>query len=172
MGNISEPRKNLLSAQKTKSRPATEPSRLLWPFFAVMALLAFGLNWLWEMMHMPAYEEMAGRSWAETAPVCAVASVGDVAVTFVVYGIGALAAGQLRWGLTRRWNIYATSALLGAAIAVAIEWRALALGRWSYSEFMPLLPVVGVGLWPVLQLTLLVPLSLWMAGWWTGPKQG
>jgi hypothetical protein len=39
-----------------------ETVRLLWPFFAALVLAAFGLNWLWEMVQMPAYVEMsAGR---------------------------------------------------------------------------------------------------------------
>lgn len=41
-----------------------------------------------------------------------------------------------------------------------MEWRALATGRWSYTDGMPILPVLGVGLWPVLQLTLLTPIAL------------
>ena len=34
-----------------------ETSRPLWSFFAALVLAAFGLNWLWEMVQMPAYVE-------------------------------------------------------------------------------------------------------------------
>ncbi len=116
---------------------------------------------------MPAYGEIAGRPWQESLLVCTVASVGDILATLAIYGVGALAAGQLRWGTTRRWNVYGTAALLGGACAVAYEWYSLATGRWSYNDRMPIVPVLAVGLWPVLQLMLLVPAALWVAGSWT-----
>jgi hypothetical protein len=84
-----------------------------------------------------------------------------VAVTFAVYGVCALAAGRCR--LAGRWNEYTAAALLGGACAVAYEWKALASGWWSYSNRMPVVPLLGVGLWPLLQLTLLVPLDFWLA---------
>jgi hypothetical protein len=128
-------------------------------------LTAFGLNWLWEMLQMAGYAEMAGRAWRATLPSCMLASLGDVLITVAVYGVGALASGQVRWGTTRKWNIYAAAALLGTGCATAIEWHALATGRWSYSRHMPIVPLLAVGLWPLLQLTLLVPVSLWFAAW-------
>jgi hypothetical protein len=69
--------------------------------------------------------------------------------------------------MSGRWNVYATAALLGGACAAAYEWRALVTGRWFYAERMPVVPLLGVGLWPLLQLTLLVPLALWGAAWWS-----
>lgn len=144
-----------------------ESSRPLWSFFLALFLGAFGLNWLWETVQMGAYAQTADRPWPAVALLHIVPSLGDVAITFAIYGVGALAAGKLRWGTTRMWNAYATAALLGGASAVAVEWKALASGRWSYTELMPVVPVLDVGLWPLLQLTLLVPLALWLAFWWT-----
>lgn len=141
--------------------------RPTWQFFAVLTLTAFGLNWPWEMAQMSAYAEMAGRPWRDTLRRCTVATIGDVAVTVVVYGVGALAAGQVRWGTTGRWNVYATAVLLSGACAVIIEWRALLAGRWSYTDRMPLVPLLGVGLWPLLQLMLLVPTALGVAACWS-----
>lgn len=143
-----------------------ENARPFWSFFAALAVAAFALNWAWEMLQMPAYAEMAGRSWWETLLPCTLAAVGDTAITFAIYGIGALAAGQVHWGMEQRWNVYATGALLGGACAVAYEWKALGSGRWSYTQGMPVLPLLGVGLWPALQLTLLVPAALWAAMLW------
>jgi len=146
---------------------ATEHPRRLWSFFAALSPCAFGLNWLWEMVQMPAYAEMAGRSWWDSLMVCTVATLGDVGITLAAVGVGALATGQLLWGMTRKWNVYATAYLLGGACAVAIEWRALASGRWTYTEYMPVVPLLEVGLWPLLQLSLLVPAALGLAAWWS-----
>lgn len=141
-------------------------------FFALLLLAAFALNWLWEMVQMPAYAEMAGRTWGESAPTCTAAAAGDVVITLAIYAVAALAAGSLRWPLENRWNVYAAATLLGAAWATAVEWRALAFGRWSYADQMPVVPTLGVGLWPFLQLTLLVPAALWMASRWPLRRPG
>jgi len=118
------------------------------------------------MVQMPAYAEMAGRPWRETLGTCTVATLGDVAVIWAAYGIGALASGQWRWGMTGKWNVYATGVLLGALAAIGIEWRSLAGGRWSYNDCMPIVSGLNVGLWPLLQLTFLVPVSWALAWWW------
>lgn len=151
----------------------------LWTFFAALGLIAFGLNWPWEMAQMPAYAEMAGTSWRETALPCAVAALGDVGLTLAVCGLGALAAGRVGWGMEGSWNVYAAAALLGAVLATVVECRLIASGAWSYNARMPIVPVLGVGLWPVLQTALLTPVSLWAARWcaravsgWGGARRG
>lgn len=140
----------------------------LWSSFLIMILASFGMNWLWEMAQMPAYQEMAGKPWSETLELCTIATLGDVLLTLLIYGVGGLAAGRVQWGMPGKWNVYATGALLGAVVATAVEWRALAVGKWSYMNHMPIVPVLEVGLWPFLQLTLLVPAAIWIAGWWNG----
>ena len=142
-------------------------ARHLWLFLTTLSLVAFGLNWIWEMAQMPAYVEMAGRTWRQTAVACTAATLGDVAITLAICGVGALAAGNARWGLAGCWNVYVTALLLGGMSAAAFEWFSLATERWNYNDSMPIVPVVKVGLWPLLQLTALVPLSFWTANWLT-----
>jgi len=129
------------------------------------------MNWVWEMAQMRGYVEMAGKQWQQTVAPCSLASLGDVLMTLAVYGIGALAAGQRRWGTTGTWYSFAAAAILGAILAVAYEWYSQWIGRWSYSDQMPILPVLNVGLWPVLQLVVLVPAALWIARWATQRKR-
>ncbi len=148
----------------------TEPSPRLGAFFAALTLSAFAFNWVWEMAQMPAYREAAGRPWPETVPTCTLAALGDVAIILAVYGAGALATGDVRWGLSGRWSVYTSAALLGGACAVALEWRAFATGRWSYTDAMPVIPLLGVGLWPVLQLTVLTPTAFGIARYWVRPR--
>ena len=117
---------------------------------------------------MSAYAETAGHSWTSTLGYCTQAAVGDVGIILGIYAVSALAAGDLGWGLRGRWNIYATAAISGLAFAALIEHAALADGRWSYTERMPLVPGLGAGLWPLLQMTLLPPLTFLFARWWGG----
>ncbi len=139
--------------------PSAQLGRLLFG----MLIVSFLLNWIWEMTQMPAFKEMAARSWGETAALCTRATIADVVITLWIYCIGALATRNLGWGLQAPWHVYATVALLGAMHAFWIERAATASGRWIYSEIMPVIPFLRVGLWPLLQLAVLTPLTLWMA---------
>ncbi|SRR5258706_5829604 len=133
-------------------------------FLVGIFAFAFVLNWFWEMAQMTAYREMASRPWGETSGLCARATLGDVAITLLIYSTGALAAGALRWGLQSRWNVYSAAALLGAMHAFWIERAGIGFGRWAYMQTMPMVPMLKIGLWPFLQLTLLTPLTFWLSG--------
>lgn len=117
---------------------------------------------------MSAYVETTGRAWASTLSLCTKAAVGDVGITLGLYATGALAAGDWLWGLRGRWNIYAAVAIQGLAIAALIEHTALAAGRWSYTGRMPVISVLGAGLWPLVQMTLLPSTTFLFARWWVG----
>lgn len=142
------------------------PWRRLRRFFATMVLASFVLNEIWEIAQMSFYVETAGHSWTSTIGLCTRAAVGDVGIILAICAAGALAAGDPGWGLRGMWNVYATAALLGLVCATLVEHAALASGRWSYMERMPVVPVLAAGLWPLLQMTLLPPLTIWIAQWW------
>jgi hypothetical protein len=139
-------------------------------YFAALFIAAFVLNWLWEMLQMPAYGDLAGRLWSEMLLTCTVSALGDATVTLSVYAAGALVTWNWRWALKGGWRVYLFAALVGALLAVGIEWAARSTMRWSYSERMP--QVLSMGLWPLLQLTLLVPAAFRLALWWHGRMAG
>ena len=142
------------------------PVRQLGRFFATTVVASFVLNEIWEMAQMSGYVETAGHSWTRTLGLCTRAAVGDVGIILGIYAAGALAAGDPGWGLRGRWNNYATAAVLGLAYAALVEHAALAAGRWSYTESMPVVSMLGGGLWPLLQMTLLPPFTFLLARWW------
>jgi hypothetical protein len=116
------------------------PWQRLGRFFSATVLTGFVLNEIWEIAQMFAYVEPAGRSWTSALGLCTWAAVGDVEIILGIYVAGALAAGDLVWGLRGRWNMYAAAVVLGLAYAVLVEYAALAAGRWSYTEHMPMVP--------------------------------
>ena len=144
------------------------PWRRLGCFFVAAVSSAFVLNEIWEMAQMSAYVETAGHSWTGTLGLCTSAAIGDVGIILAIYAAGALAAADPGWGLRVRWNVYATAALLGLIYGALVEQMALASGRWSYTERMPVVAMIGAGLWPLLQMTLLPPLTIWIGQWWAG----
>lgn len=113
---------------------------------------------------MPAYAEMAGKSWRQTVGLCTWATAGDVVMALGIYGLISFLLRNAGWGIKPRINarIYMVVALLGITFAVLVEKLALGENHWSYTDQMPLVPGLDIGLWPFIQLAVLTPLALWM----------
>lgn len=134
-------------------------------FLASMTVVAFTLNWFWEMSQMRAYVQMATVPWTDTLLPCTWAALGDVVFALLIYGIGALASGDIAWALTGRVHVLAAVAVFGAIAACAYEWHSQLIGRWTYSDAMLIVPALHVGLWPMLQLVITLPLAFVFGAW-------
>jgi len=120
----------------------------------VVAAIAFNL--VWENAQAGFYQGYIGLSqhfW-----VCAVASLGDIAIVAAIYLLIALAWRNPNWVRRASMGQYLVAICIGAIIAVTIEYWALRVGRWQYAAAMPLLPYTGIGLLPVLQMMIAPPL--------------
>jgi hypothetical protein len=116
---------------------------------------AFGLNWIWEISQTFAFE-MSGVSGGKMLLFCTFAAVIDGIVTIAIFWIlhKIIAVVNLKF--------YLSAAVLGALSAVFFEQVAFTFDLWSYDDKMPVLPVLGTGLLPFLQLTILVPAAIWL----------
>ncbi|MDP9360117.1 MAG: hypothetical protein M3P29_01565 [Acidobacteriota bacterium] len=116
-------------------------------------LFAVALNFPWEMAQGTLYRMPAGQapSWVH----CLTASVWDGVLALLIVLSATLP--RLRERIARpSAGTFLRMVLGGLVLAVAIEWIATRwLGRWSYTEAMPLIPILNVGVVPVLQLMLL-----------------
>ena len=139
-----------------------ERARPLWAFLAALFVISFALNWVWEMLQMPAYADMSQQPWQGTVLRCTMASIGDGTLTLMAFGVGALISPALRARSTGSGS-YVLLASIGVVFAIAIEHVELRAQEWSYNEQMPIVPLLGVGLYPLLQLTLLVPIAYALA---------
>lgn len=52
---------------------------------------------------------------------------------------------------------------LSIAIAFGIEWWALETGRWAYTDAMPLVPLLHIGVSPFVQLAITGSIARWLA---------
>jgi hypothetical protein len=135
--------------------------------FAVIFLLAVAVNFAWEMAQSVLYTAMGAPLTATWR--CLAASLGDGVIVLGIAGSGWLLFGRADWYIRPRLKEYLLMTVLGFTIAVLIERRALAGSRWVYTDQMPIMPIVNVGLVPVLQLIVLPPVVLWMARRVTSP---
>lgn len=124
--------------------------------FALLAASAFVLHAVWEWLHLPLY---AGYEALGTGPgLVFMATLGDVAYTLGAVLLVALLKRKLLWISSANAADYAGLAIVGFVVALLVEYKALALHRWAYTAAMPI--VFGVGLSPLLQMTILLPLSV------------
>ena len=134
----------------TQRRTLTDPMKR----WATFALLVFSLNFAWEMMQMRWFASMQGLPLWRTTIVCARATLGDLVITVIAFGIAALVGKSTRWPTGPRVVIAAiTFVVVGITITVVYEIFALAKAMWRYDQTMPSL--FGIGALPLLQWLLL-----------------
>jgi hypothetical protein len=121
-------------------------------------VVAFLLNWFWEATHAAAYVESTGPflyRLRHCLPMAGTDAVWTLTLWAFVSALWCRADGHVRSRVAL--------AALGATTAMVVEWAALAEGRWTYNALMPIVPIVGVGLWPVAQMAILPVITVWLA---------
>lgn len=119
----------------------------------VILILGFIVNLVWELVQMPLYKD-ADYTISHMA-FCALASVADALMVLLIYLVLALIFKKSFWVQNARWQSFIIVIIVGAIGAILSEMRHLSLGNWAYSDAMPIIPIVNVGLIPVLQFMVL-----------------
>jgi hypothetical protein len=86
---------------------------------------------------------------------CALASVADAIMTLLLYFGFAFIYDKPSWVKNMTPSRIISLIIVGGIGAILAEIRHTSLGNWAYTESMPLLPFVNVGLSPVLQFMVL-----------------
>ncbi|WP_245547361.1 hypothetical protein [Halobacteroides halobius] len=85
---------------------------------------------------------------------------GDVGISVGLYLILVFTSNDLNWLMKQRnRKDYVISILYALFVSFYFEIHALYYNRWGYSVQMPLFPGTNIGLVPVMQLLVLLPLS-------------
>ena len=128
---------------------------------AVFALL---LNFPWEILQVPLFAGMDGAPFAEAIRGCLLAILGDVVIMLISYWTVSMAARDRRWIQAPSAGQLTSFIAIGVSITVVIEWLATHghwVTGWTYSKAMPVVPVLGVGLAPLLQWVVAPLLVAW-----------
>ena len=132
-----------------------------WTQYLVLISVAGLLHFVWESLHLQLYSnyEALGSGWT----LILFATFGDMMYTLLIVLLIALVHGRLEWIQQPKRNDFMAIAFLGGLVACMVEYKALALHRWGYAAAMPIVPFLGVGLSPLLQMMLLTPLSVYVS---------
>ena len=129
-----------------------------------LVLFALLLNFAWEILQVPLFEQMAGAPHWSAILACSRATLGDAIILLAAYWSTAVLAGGRRWIVAPSGAQLAWFVSYGVAVTIGIEWLALRGGwftAWRYSALMPVLPGIGIGLSPLLQWIVLPLLTVW-----------
>ena len=123
-----------------------------------LVVVAFVLHWAWEVTHAVAFVESAGPFLFRLRHCLPMAGIDAV----WTLGLWALVGGLSASGRPTSRRLVALG-ILGGLTAILLERLALAGHRWTYNALMPVLPVLDVGLWPVLQMIAVPVVSVWLS---------
>ena len=132
------------------------------PLLAGIFVVSIFVHSLWEQLQTFAYD-CGALSLNAFVVYHSLATLGDGGLMLVLYGAGWAIHRDPAWIDAMTWRDLPWIAGLGGVLATGIEVRALTTGRWAYSEWMPVIPGLGVGLIPILQLVLLPLPIFWTA---------
>lgn len=130
-------------------------------FFALLLIVGFPVNLVWENLHATLYAGYQGiqQFWW----LCFTMSVKDVGWIILLYGVVVVARRDILWISKRTLVDICVVIGLGTLLAVSVESHALITGRWAYGPYMPLIPFTQIGLTPVLQMMILPIMSMLIA---------
>jgi len=135
------------------------PTRLWLSIGAV----AWALNFAWESLQTPLF---LGLPPTHHVAWCGAAALADALFTLLLYFILAQRRRDARWPQSHHIADFVLLALLGALFGAVGELVFLRLHWWRYGPAMPRLPLLHVGLLPVLQLSVLPPMAVILAVAW------
>lgn len=130
-------------------------------------LVAVPLNLIWEVAQIKAYD-FPESNLMTVLIGCFVPSLGDGVMMLIIFWSGWAAFRDWRWILTPSVKGYLLMLGVGLMLAVLVEWNALYwTGAWAYSQQMIMIPILGAGLLPTLQMIALPPITgVLVQRWW------
>jgi len=129
---------------------------------AIIIALSVVFHLVWENAQAPlyaGYENFWQHFW-----ICLSVIPGDVTITLAAYFAVAFWRRNMAFVGAMRFSDALATGLCATLVSVVIEWFSLATGRWAYGSVMPILPGLGIGLLPVLQMMIIPPVTLYLTG--------
>jgi hypothetical protein len=135
--------------------------------FALVTLFVVAVlfNYPWELVQAPLYVGM--DSFSATGWHCFKASLGDGLLVLLIFAAGWAVRQRSDWFVHPGVRGYVVMLATGLIIGISVEWVAVhVMGRWVYTAQMPLVPGLGIGIVPLLQMLVLPPLIFRVATVW------
>ncbi|MFZ3583804.1 hypothetical protein ACOI1H_16745 [Loktanella sp. DJP18] len=135
--------------------------RQLPPEVDLLALSFLG-HFAWEMLQAPLFSSMSEVSHFAGIYICLKATLGDLAIALSAFWIAARVGRSRSWFIRPGRRALVVFFAVGLLLTIGLEYvHTQITGRWAYDGVMPVLPVIGTGLTPILQWIFVPMLVLW-----------
>lgn len=119
---------------------------------------------VWEAVQLPLYTLWSTGTLRQKAFAVLHCTVGDAIIAGLSMLLALSFAGRPSWPETGIRGVYLSSLVLGVVYTIYSEWLNVNIrGSWAYSDLMPVLPLLGTGLSPVLQWIVVPTAAQWFA---------
>lgn len=114
-------------------------------------------NLLWEVL--PLYTIATEGSPGEIVLAVLHCTAGELLIALSGLVASLLVAGHAAWPVQKFWRVTALTVSLGVLYTIFSEWLNIVVREsWAYSEYMPVIPWIEVGLSPMMQW-MVIPLA-------------
>lgn len=125
---------------------------LRWRLLARHTGFLSAMNLVWEFGQMPLYTLWATGTGSEIIYAGLHCTFGDAMIGGSALLAALMLAAPTRWPQEGRGRVLLVAVAIGLAYTVFSEWLNIEVrGAWAYSERMPVIPLLGTGLTPLLQ---------------------
>lgn len=119
---------------------------------------------MWEILQLPFYTIWSTGTLEEQAFAIIHCTAGDVLIAIAALTIALVLVGAANWPAKDHRRIFAVTLVLGFGYTIYSEWlHAVVRSTWTYSKLMPVVPLLDVGLLPLLQWIAIPTLALTLA---------
>lgn len=138
-----------------------------WRTLATIFVVAVVFNYPWERAQASLYvgKDSSDIVWW----LCFLATLADGLLVLLISAVGRIILHRPDWFEQPGMRGYLLMLGTGLLISLSVEWVTVyVLKWWAYTPEMPLLPWLGIGLAPVLQMLVLPPLIFRVVAAWRG----
>jgi hypothetical protein len=119
-------------------------------------LILTAISMVWEFAQMPLYTLAATGTPGEIIYSALHCTLGDALIGGLAFAAALILFGSDQWPVEGRFRVLAATLAFGLGYTIFSEWLNVEVrGAWTYSELMPVVPVIGTGLSPLLQWLIL-----------------
>ena len=132
-------------------------------FLVILIIVSTVLHGIWEYGQSGVFYTFNGITSFENYDLLFGRVILDITATITIFLIISIINLDWKWIVT--WDAKDTFLLLFLSLlgSFYVEVSSLHIGRWGYSSSMPLLTGTEIGLTPLLQWMVLIPLSILVA---------
>lgn len=136
-----------------------------WPLALRRYLAAtLALNLVWEVAQLPLFTLWRTGTLKQQAFAIVHCTIGDLMIAGLTLLVAIAVFANSDWPRTGARPVWLLTLILGVGYTIYSEWINVSVrGTWAYSDLMPVVPVIGTGLAPLLQWVAIPTLAFWFA---------